>query len=65
MKLALAPAEEEEPPRCGAQPSEHSTARCEMPQGHRYEPVLENFHAGRTRGGYWKFWPAEDPGTDP
>lgn len=51
---------EEDRPRCRAQPSKYSTARCEMPEGHRYEDDRENFHAGRTRGGYWKFWPAEE-----
>jgi hypothetical protein len=51
---------EQEKPRCAAQPSRHSTARCEMPEGHRYEDERENFHAGRTRGGYWKFWPVEE-----
>lgn len=44
---------------CLAQPSPHSTARCEMPKGHHYEDANGNFHGGRTRGGYWKFWPVE------
>jgi hypothetical protein len=61
------PGEDEE--TCLAAPSPRSTARCEMRQGHDagrpYEnpdPVaaalLNGFHCGRTRGGYWKTWPA-------
>jgi hypothetical protein len=57
---------------CLAQPSRYSTARCEMRKGHDsddpYEGTspeaaefLASFHAGRTRGGYWKFWAAEKP----
>jgi hypothetical protein len=38
------------PARCGEKPSPRSTARCEKPPGH------DDFHAGRTQGGYWKFW---------
>jgi len=59
-----------EPELCRAQPSKHSTARCEMRKGHDGENPYEGtspeaaeflaaFHAGRTRGGYWKFWAAE------
>jgi hypothetical protein len=59
---------------CRAQPSPRSTARCEMNRGHDgdrpYEggspeaaEFLATFHAGRTRGGYWKFWLAEEEKT--
>jgi hypothetical protein len=59
LTLRVVPPEEvaaEEANRCRAQPSPRSTARCEMPKDHRYEDIRENFHAGRTRRGYWKFW---------
>lgn len=42
---------EEERRTCGEQPTRHSSARCEMRPDH--EP---GFHAGRTRGGYYKTW---------
>lgn len=56
---------------CLARPSPRSTAQCEMRKGHDSggpygqdlpdaEKFLASFHAGRTKGGYWKFWPAED-----
>jgi hypothetical protein len=45
---------------CRAQPGPRSTARCEMPLGHRYEGIRGGFHAGRTRRGYWKFWPDDE-----
>jgi hypothetical protein len=55
---------------CRAQPSPHSTARCEMRKGHDADALYEgtspeaaeflaSFHAGRTTRGYWKFWAAE------
>ena len=61
---------EQERTVCRKQPSPRSTARCEMAKGHDsagpYEQdlpdaqkFLASFHAGRTRGGHWKFWPAE------
>lgn len=60
---------EQERTVCCVQPSKHSTARCEMPKGHTdgdqearaqeaYD-FLASFHAGRTRGGHWKFWEVE------
>lgn len=48
MKLQIA---EPLPPRCGKRPSKRSTARCEKPLS-----MVHFDHAGRTRGGYWKFW---------
>ena len=60
---------EQERTVCRKQPSPRSTARCEMPKGHDLPvlssgfagrgEVLASFHAGRTRRGYWKFWPVE------
>jgi hypothetical protein len=55
---------------CLEKPSPHSTARCEMRKGHDADApykgtspeaaeFLALFHAGRTRGGYWKFWAVE------
>ena len=41
--------------RCPARPGPRSTARCEEPLGHALD-----FHAGRTRRGYWKLWPVAD-----
>lgn len=43
-------------PTCGAKPSKRSTARCEMPVSHAGVKVAADWHGGRTRGGYWKFW---------
>lgn len=45
--------------RCRAKPSPRSTARCEMPPGHKGVSVGAEFHCGRTRGGYWKSWPVD------
>jgi hypothetical protein len=53
------PVSETEQQRCGARPSPRSTAQCEMPPGHGGVSVTADCHAGRTRGGYWKFWPVE------
>lgn len=62
MKLELAPAEER--PRCGAQPSPRSTARCEdTPRHWGRDNALSGTHKGRTRGGYWKFWPVTEEET--
>lgn len=51
----------EEVRRCGAQLSKRSTARCEDKPGHwkRGTPASD-LHSGRTRGGYWKFWPVHE-----
>ena len=47
--------------RCGAQPSRRSTARCEDKPGHwKRNDTLSGTHKGRTRRGYWKFWPATE-----
>jgi hypothetical protein len=51
----------EPPPTCGTWPSKRSTARCEQRPGHwdnGHPDAL--IHAGRTRGGYWKFWAVTD-----
>ena len=47
--------------RCGAQPSPRSTVRCEdKPEHWKHGNVLSETHKGRTRRGYWKFWPVTD-----
>jgi len=47
--------------RCGARPSKRSTARCEDKPGHwKRDSPASDVHSGRTRGGYWKFWPVTD-----
>lgn len=43
-------------PRCQSRPSPYSKARCESEDGHPPERDGRVFHAGRTPGGYWKFW---------
>ena len=63
---------EHERTMCRAKPSLRSSAQCEMtrdhdPGGPFHDELPEGeqhrgaFHAGRTRGGYWKFWPVEKP----
>jgi hypothetical protein len=46
--------------RCGARPTPHSLARCEEKPEHWKGPGEINIHAGRTPGGYWKFWDVAD-----
>lgn len=47
--------EEEVAALCRARRSARSSATCEVPLNcHDGKP-----HAGRTRGGYWKFWERE------
>jgi hypothetical protein len=50
--------------RCRARPSPRSTARCEDKPRHweRATPAAD-WHSGRTRGGYWKFWPVTEEET--
>lgn len=63
MKLRVLSAEEaaEREVRCGAQLSPRSTARCEDKPGHwKRDSPASDWHSGRTRGGYWKFWPVTD-----
>jgi hypothetical protein len=61
---------------CLVRPSPRSTAQCEMAKGHDsghpYEggspeaaEFLRSFHAGRTQGGYWKFWAAAQEAAVP
>ena len=52
---------EQEAPRCPSRPGPYSQAQCEFREGH-VTPADEghqNFHAGRTRAGYWKTWTTE------
>lgn len=65
MKLTLRVLSEEEVTErartCGAQPSPRSAVRCEDKPGHwKRDDALSETHKGRTRRGYWKFWPVTD-----
>jgi hypothetical protein len=57
MKLRVA-RPEDNPVKCGVRLSPHSQAYCEVPvQVHWSTCPAQDFHAGRTRAGYWKIRP--------
>jgi hypothetical protein len=62
----LTPEEQaEDAKRCGARPSPRSLTRCEEKPEHWKWPREVDIHAGRTPGGYWKFWDVTDAERNP